>query len=96
MPSASVLRLEQDGAAKARRRIRFAGALANNSPGETAVPLRLTKRDRRIVRAGEHRRLRGVMEIRTRPIRSGSGDERGLPSPLAAERPGADLDSDPG
>jgi hypothetical protein len=62
---ASALRLDDDSAAKVANRIRFAAGAANIPPGGTAnVRLRLTKRGRRIVRANEHRRLRGVMEIR--------------------------------
>ena len=62
---ASALRLAEDGAAKARRRIRFASAVTNIPAGETAnVPLRLTKRGRRTMQAGQNRRLVGVMEIR--------------------------------
>jgi hypothetical protein len=62
---ASALRVEEGGATRARRRIRFAAAVANVPAGGTAnVRLRLTKRGQQIVRANEHRRLRGVMEIR--------------------------------
>jgi hypothetical protein len=62
---ASALRLEEGGATRTRRRIRFAAAVANVPAGGTAnVRLSLTKRGRQIVRANEHRRLRGVMEIR--------------------------------
>ncbi|MBA2591812.1 MAG: right-handed parallel beta-helix repeat-containing protein [Pseudomonadota bacterium] len=62
---ASALRLADDGAGKARRRIRFASAVANIPPGGTTnLRLRLTKRGRHIVRAGRNRRLSGVMEIR--------------------------------
>ena len=62
---ASALRLGDDGAAKARRRIRFAGAVTNiPAGGTTNLRLRLTKRGRQIVRTRPRNRLRGVMEIR--------------------------------
>ena len=62
---ASALRLGEDGAAKARRRIRFAGAIANIPPGGTTnLRLTLTRRGRQIVRTRPRNRLRGVMEIR--------------------------------
>lgn len=59
------LRLGEDGAAKARPRIRFAGAIANIPPGGTTnLRLTLTRRGRQIVRTNRRNRLRGVMEIR--------------------------------
>jgi len=62
---ASALRLGDDGAAKARRRIRFAGAVTNIPPGGTTnLRLTLTRRGRQIVRTRPRNRLRGVMEIR--------------------------------
>ncbi len=61
----STLRLGEEDAGQARRRIRFAAAVANVPANETAnVRLRLTRRGRQIVRTSERRRLRGVMEIR--------------------------------
>ncbi|MGH2668516.1 MAG: choice-of-anchor Q domain-containing protein, partial [bacterium] len=63
---ASALRLAEDGAAKARRRIRFAGAAATNIPpgGTTNLRLTLTRRGQQIVRTSRRNTLRGVMEIR--------------------------------
>ena len=62
---AGALRLGEDGAAKARPRIRFAGAVANIPPGGTTnLRLTLTRRGRQIVRTSRRNKLRGVMEIR--------------------------------
>lgn len=62
---ASALRLGEDGAAKARPRIRFAGAVANIPPGGTTnLRLTLTRGGRQIVRTNRRNKLRGVMEIR--------------------------------
>ena len=62
---ARALRLGEDGAAKARPRIRFAGAVANIPPGGTTnLRLTLTRRGRQIARTPPRNRLRGVMEIR--------------------------------
>jgi len=62
---AGALRVGEDAAAKARPRIRFAGAVTNIPPGGTTnLRLTLTRRGRQIVRTDRRNRLRGVMEIR--------------------------------
>ena len=58
-------RLSEVVAAKAPRRIKFAGAIASVPPGGTEiVRLRLTPTGRKIIRTSKKRRLTGVMEIR--------------------------------
>ncbi|MCA1853782.1 MAG: S8 family serine peptidase, partial [Beggiatoa sp.] len=63
---ASALRLGDDPAAKAQRRLLFASGVANIPAGQIAnVKLKLRKSGRLIARTSTRRRLRGVMEIRS-------------------------------
>ncbi|MGH8473188.1 MAG: S8 family serine peptidase, partial [Gammaproteobacteria bacterium] len=62
---ASALRLSDDPAAKAQRRLLFASGVASIPTGQSRnVKLKLRKAGKQIVRTSTRKRIRGVMEIR--------------------------------
>jgi hypothetical protein len=81
---ASALRLSDDRAAKAQRRLLFASGVASIPAGQIAnVKLKLRKAGRQIARTSTRRRIRGVMEIRNSTgAVSSTGIRIRLPRPI--------------